>query len=344
MSVKKIRNMAEFAKVVGVSRPTVSKYFNDPSSVRQTTRTRLEKGIEEHDFRPNFYAMNITRRLTKNVGIVVPYLADPYFVEMACNLENMVRTAGFSPILLNSNGSAEQEQNNLDSLRSIRPAGVLFAPLGRISDHALLEEFCAAVPTVLFDSNIDRVGRAFIGSDHAQFASDMVEYLCRAGEPPSLFEMKTPANPNANRRHRGYVETMERLGFEPHVLQVDGTGWDFEEIGMRGGLRILEENALERRTILCSNDRLAIGFLAACHEKGHNIGRNGPSDLRIAGMDDHPYSRFTWPTLTTIAQDYLSVARQAVETLLDLIDDEETTDTRRTEILFEGKLIMRGSA
>ena len=38
MDNTKIKNMEEFAAVSGISRPTVSKYFNDPSSVRQTTR------------------------------------------------------------------------------------------------------------------------------------------------------------------------------------------------------------------------------------------------------------------------------------------------------------------
>ena len=38
MSQKKIRNMEEFAAVSGISRPTLSKYFNDPATVRASTR------------------------------------------------------------------------------------------------------------------------------------------------------------------------------------------------------------------------------------------------------------------------------------------------------------------
>ena len=41
MGQQKIRNMEEFAAVSGISRPTLSKYFNDPDSVRRSTR---EKG------------------------------------------------------------------------------------------------------------------------------------------------------------------------------------------------------------------------------------------------------------------------------------------------------------
>ncbi len=96
---QKIRNMEEFASVSGISRPTVSKYFNDPESVRKTTRARIEAALERYDYRPNIYAMNLNRRLTKNVGIVVPYLADPFFAEMARVIERRCIDAGFSPLL-----------------------------------------------------------------------------------------------------------------------------------------------------------------------------------------------------------------------------------------------------
>ena len=86
MAGNKIRNMEEFASVSGISRPTVSKYFNDPGSVMDTTRTRIEAALELHDYRPNIYAINQNRKLTKNVGIVVPLLSDPYFAEIARNL------------------------------------------------------------------------------------------------------------------------------------------------------------------------------------------------------------------------------------------------------------------
>ena len=99
MRDQKIRNMEQFATLSGLSRPTISKYFNDPASVRPTTRERIEATLAEHDFRPNIYAMNQNRSLTKNVGIVVPYLADPFFAEIARFIERRSIDAGFSPIL-----------------------------------------------------------------------------------------------------------------------------------------------------------------------------------------------------------------------------------------------------
>lgn len=338
----KIRNMEEFARLSGLSRPTVSKYFHDPSSVRGTTRARIERALAEFEFRPNIFAVNQNRKQTRNIGIVVPYLADPFFAEIARLIEQRCLGAGFRPILFSAHGDQALENDIFASLRALKPAGVLLAPLGRRSDRAEVERFCRDVPTVLFDSNIEDVGQAFVGSDNLQFVDQIVQYLCRTGEPPCFLEMQ-PVNPNANKRRNAYEATMERLGHRPQVLRVDGAGWEFERIAHEGALRLIEANQLPSGTVLCSNDRLAIGFLSGCHARGIRVGFGEGCTLRVAGIDDHPFSRFTCPPLTTVAQDYESVSTRATETLLRMIEGSAPPDGRE-ETLFPGRLVMRASA
>ncbi|MEM7438252.1 MAG: LacI family DNA-binding transcriptional regulator [Pseudomonadota bacterium] len=341
MTTEKIRNMEEFAAAIGLSRPTVSKFFNDPDSVKKSTRQHIEAALKTYDYRPNIYAMNQNRKLTKNVGIVVPYLADPFFAEIARNIEERCIDAGYRPTLYSSHGEPDLEVEILDSLRSLKPAGVLLAPLGRASDRSFIEKFCEDIPTVLFDSHLQDLGIAFVGSDNQQFSKLIVDYLCRSGEPPSFFEMANPSNPNANRRRQAYLDAMADLGQEADVVSVPGDGWAFEEIGYLGGLQALGADRFKTRTVLCSNDRLAIGFLAACFEKGLSVGHKAGCEIRVAGQDDHPFSRFTCPPLTTIAQNYDAISSYAMQTLFAAIEDKVTSDDIK---LFEGKLVMRASA
>lgn len=343
MGKPKIQNMEEFAEFSGISRPTISKYFNDPESVRPKTRDKIERSLARCDYRPNIFAINQNRKLTKNVGIVVPYLADPFFAEMARRIETLVIAAGFQPILLSSHGEPELEKDNLASLRSIKPAGVLLAPLGRASDRAVIESFCADVPTVCFDANIEGAGDAFVGHNNAQAMEVMSEYLVRSGEPPVFFEMRNPPNPNANKRRNAYIEIMEKLGHTPHIVQAKGEGWRLEEIGFREGRQALIDKAFATNTIFCSNDRLAIGFLAAAYELGLRVGLSDDCALRVAGHDNHPFSSFTCPTLTTVSHDYSAITARSVEILLELIEGQERGSRGRT-ILFDGQLIMRSSA
>lgn len=335
--------MEGFAAVSGISRPTISKYFNDPESVRASTREKIEAALREHNYRPNIYAVNQNRRQTKNIGLVVPNLTDPFFAGIARTIEGLIVKAGFNPLLLSSHGGPDQEIANLDSLRSIKPAGVLLAPLGRASQVDRVAEFAKEVPTVLFDANLEEIGNAFFGSDNTQSIKLIVDYLCRSGEPPVFFEMKTPINPNAYKRRTAYIEAMNRLGHEPQLYQLDGEGWNFEEIGFVQGGRLLTEKRLPTSTVLCSNDRLAIGLLSAAFENGINVGLGTDDRLRIAGHDDHPFSRFTCPSLTTVSQDYDAIAARSVEAILSLVESEDRKGPRE-ELLFEGRLVMRNSA
>ena len=341
-SGRKLRNMAEFAAASGLSRPTVSKYFHDPRSVRDSTRMRIEAALERYEFRPNIYAVNQNRRQTKTIGIVVPYLADPFFSEIARTIERQCVEAGYRPLLFSANGDHEAEAEILDSLLALKPAGALLAPHANSGDTSALMAFSREVPTVLFDSKIDGVGEAFIGNDNAQSVSAIVDYLCETGSAPCFFEMP-PINPNAGKRRAVYEAAMKRRDLEPMLVTVDGDSWNFEEIGYREGLHALERQKLPSDTVLCSNDRLAIGFLSAAYEKGLRVGKGSGFALRVAGHDDNPYSRFTCPSLTTVRQNYEAIAGASLGAVLDLIEAEEPT-LASTETLFDGTLILRSSA
>ena len=108
----------------------------------------------------------------------------------------------------------------------------------------------------------------------------IVDYLCRTGEPPCFFEMP-PVNPNANKRRDAYIQSMEDLGHDPQVIQAEGAGWEFERIGLEEGTRLISNRSLPSETILCSNDRLAVGLIAAAYQKGLRIG-HGLSLIHIS--------------------------------------------------------------
>ncbi|WP_372838198.1 LacI family DNA-binding transcriptional regulator [Phaeovulum sp.] len=339
----RVRTMEEFASLSGISRPTLSKYFNDPNSVRQSTRGRIEAALARYNYTPNVYAINQNRQLTRNIGIVVPYLADPFFAEVARKIEPLCAQSSFNPILLSSHGDPDREIANLESLRAIRPAGVLLAPLGRRSKIDGLEAFCRDIPTVLFDCDVEGAGDAFYGSNNAQSIGLIVEYLSRTGQPPAFFEMRDAPNPNANKRRAAYEAAMRKLGQEPMILVAEGSDWNFEEVAYTGAGRMMAERRLPTDTVLCSNDRLAIGFLAAAYEHGFRVGIGHGHALRVAGHDDHPYARFSCPSLTTVSQDYDSISKGSMDQLLSIIDSGQRPDSKASS-LFNGALVLRKSA
>ncbi|ABL72906.1 MULTISPECIES: LacI family DNA-binding transcriptional regulator [Paracoccus] len=340
MEEQKIKNMEEFSAVSGISRPTISKYFNDPSSVRRSTRERIEEAIARYGYRPNLFAINQNRKFTKNIGIIVPHIVDPFYAEIVRQIETRCIEAGYWAIVLGSHGDAERELSAIEMLYSLRIAGAIIAPLGDTSVSDRIRRLAADIPTVIFDNHMNG-DEIFVGTDNFQSVGLMVDYLCRSGEPPCFLDMPA-VNTNARERREAYVRAMEEQGFQPHVIPAESAGWDFEELGYNAGLRLLPAHQLPTNTVLCANDRMAIGLIAAAFEKGLRVGRGAATALRVAGHDDHPMARFTAPALTTVAQDYVSIAENSVSTLFGMIENgvRPASPLRR----LEGKLILRASA
>jgi DNA-binding LacI/PurR family transcriptional regulator len=344
--MKKIthRTMEDFAKSSGISRPTLSKYFDDPTSVKPATRTLIEAALRSSDYQPNLYARNLNRKRTRNIGILVPALADPFYAEMVNRLELRLRTDGYWPIVISSHGSPELEAEAVKTMLSLKVAGALVAPLGFQSDPRVFEKLRQNLAMVYFDTFIEG-STPFVGNNNSQSVATIVDYLCRSGDAPAYLDIPH-INHNSPERLASYIATVEAAGFEPKVIKTSaGYTWDFERIGYEQMDEMLRTNMLPSRTIMCANDRLAFGVMAAAFANNRRVGRRKGAHLRIAAHDDHPLSRYTSPPLTTMAQDFSAMTASSVDTLLALLGDSDTTLEPIAHVMrSNGTLVMRQSA
>lgn len=344
MTDRKIRNMAEFAQLSGISRPTISKYFNDPASVRKSIRTKIEKALAKNDYRPNLFAVNLNKKKPKIIGVIVPDTGDMFYSELVRHIEFRCSQSGYFVLVLNSRGDARLEARSIDTLLSLKIAGAIVAPLGHHSDQALMESLRSHIPIVYLDSRLNERS-PFVGTDNFQSIGLMTEYLCRTGSPPTYFHMPD-VNENARERRLAYVATMERLGFTPHIVGIDPRNdWRFEEVAYMTAQRILAGAGFPTTTLLCANDRVAVGAMAAITQNGIRIGREADCGMRVAGHDDQPNSRYCCPPLTTVAQNFSRLGTMGVELLLAQIEAEDVPPGGASEqIRLEGTLMLRASA
>ncbi|NRP89380.1 LacI family DNA-binding transcriptional regulator [Rhizobium lusitanum] len=338
------KTMEDFAKSCGVSRPTLSKYFDDPTSVKPVTRALIEAALRSSNYQPNIYARNLNRKRTRNIGILVPALTDPFYAEMVNRLELRLRDEGYWPIVFSSHGLPELEREAVNTMLSLKVAGAVAAPLGQTSHPRAFERLAQNVPIVYFDTYIEG-NTPFIGNDNRQSVATIVEYLCRSGEAPAYLDIPH-VNHNSPERLASYIATMEASGHEPLVIKTTASyTWEFEHVGYQQMDDILNANTLPRRTILCANDRLAFGVMAAAFAHGLKVGRKKGDDLRIAAHDDHPLSRYTCPPLTTMAQDFAAMTANSVDSLLALLGDTDApAQAVAPMVRLNGTLVMRQSA
>jgi len=332
----RIRTMEEFSAASGISRPTLSRFFNDPLSVRKASRLKIEEAMERFGYRPNLFAVNFNRRNPKTLGIVVPSLMDPFYAGLVQRIERQALAAGYWTIIQNSHGDPEGEAEAVATLMSLKLAGAIVVPLGYASREGLYKQMTDFMPVVFLDARADATG-AFVGTDNRQSMGLIVDYLLRSGAPPSYFDMPD-VNQNARERRQAYESSMQELGEEPRIFAVQSRDWDFERVAFEEARRLIDTSAVAG-TILCANDRIAFGVMAAACQAGLAIGRL--AGLRVAGHDDHPLSQYTCPSLTTVAQDVERLATVSLEKLMQGISDGANVDDSRW---LEAKLIMRASA
>jgi len=338
--------MEEFASAVGLSRPTVSKYFHEPKSVRGKTRERIEAALKATGFRPNIFAMNLNRRRTKIIGLIIPDPMDPFYMALSRRIEITAMEAGYLALLLSSNGQPELEERAIETITSLNVGGAIIAPLGIKSHRATLKSLGKKIPLVFIDAPLDD-SESFVGTDNFHSIPLMTEYLCRSGERPTYFDMPA-VNYNAIERRRAYIATMERLNLEPCFAEIGVTDkWDFERISYEVAGNILRNGGFATRTILCSNDRVAFGVMAAINESGARIGIGQGFDYRVAGHDNQPLSAFTAPPLTTVSQDTERMGRLALQLLFSKMgqgNGEQDAALTGDRILLNGELVFRKSA
>lgn len=323
---QKIGTMKELAEAIGISRPTLSRYFQDPSSVRDSTSQKIKERLQRVDYVYNFIATRQNRKSSGLVGVIIPYYNDLFFTSLLVAIEKAAREAGFTVITQCSDGDADGEVQAVARLRSMNADGAIIAPLGVEGSTEAFRNAREDFPIVFADSRPAKAvsGTDFVGTNNSQSIATVVEYLCRTGEAPIFLGMPR-LNSNAMEREGAYTATMRKLGLKPRFVDANGApeSWEFESYGLGVMDRHFSRQKHIAETILCANDRIAIGAIRAANKHGlfsrSAQHRNG---FRIAGHDDHPLSRYMYPAITTAGQDIAGIGEDAVRILVERIRGE----------------------
>ena len=270
MKKPKINTMEELSERIGVSRPTLSRYFQSPDSVRGSTSEKIRRALAEVEYVPNFFATRMNRKSTGIIGVIIPYLNDLFFTKLLESIEIAAMESGFTVITQCSHSDPAIEAKAAETFMSMSVDGALVAPLGNQSDRAAHQRLQSRLPFVLVDSRPSTMPDVdYVGTDHRQSTGIITEYLCRVGEPPVFLAMPR-VNFNAYERERAYVERMTSLGHEPVIIGTDliAEDWFFEAHGEAVMDSYFSRGVYTDRSILCANDRVAIGALRAAARHG----------------------------------------------------------------------------
>ncbi|HBO5232192.1 TPA: LacI family DNA-binding transcriptional regulator [Pseudomonas aeruginosa] len=121
----------QVAEAAGVSKASVSRYIGgDRQLLADATARRIERAIDQLDYRPNQMARGLKRGRTRLIGMLVADILNPYSVAVMHGVETACREHGYSLVVCNTDRDDEQERHHLAALQSYNVEGLIVNTLG----------------------------------------------------------------------------------------------------------------------------------------------------------------------------------------------------------------------
>lgn len=316
----KIRNIAELAKIAGVSAGTVSRALAGKSLVNKETRERIQTIAREHGFRPNQMARRLRVQETKVIGVVVPlgheqrqHLSDPFFMAILGHLADALTESGYdimlSRVIPNADDWLERivESGMLDGVLVIGQSNQIEA-LERVADYYK--------PMVVWGSLHPGQRHCTVGVDNRAGGRLAGECLIGAGRKRLAFLGETDV-PELRDRFLGLCDAASAAGLPApqqfHVHLASDTMAE-EIAGQIDHIRAGIDG------IACGSDLIAMYAVRALADLAISV----PGDISVTGFDDLPLAEQTVPRLTTISQNIAEGAKEMVRLLFERIAGTET--------------------
>jgi len=329
-------NMKDVAKAAGVSVGTVSNVLSGRAAVSIAKQEKVKIAIQKLGFRPNGAARTLRTNASKNIGLIIPDIENPYYPELARGVEDAAEKAEYSVLLCNGDRSRNKERRYVDFLLEKGVDGIIIVkPRLSIDELRALSELTALV---LVDAEDDSATGSFDIVNVEDYAGVWVgmELLYELGHRRIAYIAGLPESISGSERKRAYIDFVARYGLDTDAgLRREGNfSW---HSGFAEAYELL--SSLRPPTaIVAANDLMALGALKAINERGLSI----PQDVSLIGFDDIAMAELSYPALTTIRQPKYEIGSMSVKMLFERMQNREDNSFRK--VMLKTELILRKSA
>lgn len=325
--------LRDVARRAGVSVRSVSNVVNGHHQVSTEMRTRVQRAIDELDYRPNVLARNLRQGKTGIISLVLPELDVPYFAELARLVIDVASERGYRVLVEQTGGEIERERELLvqGSATAVFD-GVIFSPVEL--GHTELRTLRDDRPLVLLGERQGGGNHDHLAIDNVSAAMDATTHLIDIGRR-RIAAIGDQEHDTARLRTVGYRTAHRRAGLSVDDSLIVPTH-RFHRVDGAAAVRSLLALAEPPDAVFCYADPMALGAIRAIRDAGLQV----PDDIAVVGIDDIDDGAFAVPSLTTIAPDKRFIATRAVERLVARIADPELA---AEEIIAPHRLVVRES-
>ena len=329
----------QVAKLCGVSKTTVSRFLNHKyENISEETRRRIERVIEELDYRPNRSAQRLKASRSMLIGCCMGDLSGPFSGLLLRGITRVCEAAGYQVLFADSSEDPRKERKALEGFLENSVDGLIVNTPGG-NDDFLIEIAERGVPVTLADRSLRRGGELDTAiNEYEKCIRESIRLMLGCGYAHiALFsEQIRDVMPRIQRRD-SYLSAMRALApaeCGPYVYEFDR----HDPVSCR---RCVEEYRAafpgERLAILSVNGATGQQLLTTLKEMGLHTGY----ELGLCTFDD--WSVFSLADVTAIRLQTEAVGEAAARMLLERIGVALPVGAAARSMELPTQLMVRGS-
>lgn len=323
--------LKDIAKEFGVSTSTVSKALNDSHEISKETKERIKAYAKYYKYKPNSLALKLRNQKTSVIGVIIPEIVHHFFSSVLRGIEEFANSKGYNVMVCMSNNSLEKEQLSIETLLEGSVDGILVSVTHETQqkdnyshiDALLKDKF----PVVLFDNIAEELNCDMVTIDDEGGAFKATEYLIENGCKRIALLAIPEYVKIGHLRKQGYVKALNK-----HNMIVDDTlvvecrvDDDIQEC-----IAPLFENQKYPDAILATNGEI---YASAAMQMAKDKGLKVPEDISIITFTDGLLSQYSSPPLTALVQHSFEMGKQAVELLINRIENKDADLNYQRKVL-----------
>lgn len=307
----------DVAREAGVSLATVSRVINGSSVVREKTKEKVMKVIDELNFKPNQIARGLATNKTTTIAIIFPQSLFAHVKDMIGGIGDAGRTLDYNITIYTTDDIGNGPMDDvMEKVIRIRADGVILFNNDNIDQQIELVKK-HSIPAVVIGMQVsdESIGSVYV--DAQKITYDIVNNYLEKGKNDIIF-----VSPQQNLiRTVDLIEGMKKA-YQDHQLpfdestQVINTSTHYEE----SYTQFVEHFRNHKHDLVfASYDKEGVAVVNAAIDNNISI----PDDMEVMAMMDTSYSLICRPSLSTIHLPIYDMGALAVRLLTKILNQEE---------------------
>jgi DNA-binding LacI/PurR family transcriptional regulator len=327
----------DIARVLGISKSTVSRALNNHYDVNPETARKVRELATQIDYHPNLLAQHLKQQRTNTIGVVIPETVNRFFAKAIGGIQQVANNAGYNVMICQSNETLALERANLQTLMASKVDGLLIS-VSRETDrhdhfqHAIDKE----MPLVFFDRIVEELNTSQVYSDNYDISFQGTDHLISQGCKRIAF-IAGPQNLfNSRNRLNGYLDALKKNNIPVNESLIGHSNYAHNANFIEDFTRYLFNLRQRPDGVFAINDMAALEIMHIIKKRGLHI----PSDVAVLGFNNETICRLVEPTLSSIDHPAFDMGASATEILIRMIIKKELTVEK---MLVKSRLVIRES-